>query len=224
VRLLAVEDEPVLAKLLKSNLTKQGFAVDVALSVADAEAHLAAVRYDLVLLDLKLPDGDGLSLLPVIRADGPVPVIAITAKDGVRDRVQGLNAGADDYIVKPVALEELVARINAVLRRPGAGVDVKLTWGDLDLNVPTKELRVNGHSMPITRREVTALELLLMAKGSIVPRARLIDGLYAFDDEPISNAIDAHLSRLRKRLREVSSRVTIRTIRGVGYRLICLPT
>jgi DNA-binding response OmpR family regulator len=217
MRLLAVEDEPVLSKLLKDNLTREGFAVDVAAGIEDAQAHLDTVEYDLVLLDLGLPDGDGLHLLPAIRAKAQLPVIAITARDSIDDRIRGLNAGADDYLVKPFALDELVARIHAVLRRPAAVLDVTVRFGDLELNLATKEVEVNGHPLALRRLECAALELLMRAKGRVVMRSRLIDNLYAFGDEPGSNAVDVQIARLRKQLRDGRSGVTIRAVRGVGY-------
>jgi DNA-binding response OmpR family regulator len=217
MRLLAVEDEPILSKLLKDNLTREGFAVDVATDIADAQAHLETIRYDLVLLDLRLPDGDGLHLLPIIRAKAQLPVIAITARDSLDDRVRGLNAGADDYLVKPFALDELVARIHAVLRRPAAALDVIAQFGDLELNFATKEVAVHGCPLALRRLECVALELLIRAKGRVVMRSRLIDNLYAFGDEPGSNAVDVQIARLRKRLRDGKSGVEIRAVRGVGY-------
>jgi|SRR5665213_123246 len=218
MRVLAVEDEAELANLLRTNLIRGGFATDIAGSVTEAEACLEAVRYDVVLLDLRLPDEDGILLLRRLRAaDNDIGVIVVTARDSIQDRVEGLNAGADDYVVKPFALEELIARINAVSRRPGGSQGLDLTFGDISYNVATREARIGEMPMVLPRRELTTLELLMRSPHRVVTRDKLMDGLYGFEDEPNSNAVDATISRLRRHLREAGSAIRIQVIRGVGY-------
>jgi DNA-binding response OmpR family regulator len=144
-------------------------------------------------------------------------VIAVTARDTVADRVSGLNEGADDYIVKPFALDELVARIHAVIRRMSGANAVVLRLGNVSLNPGTQEVAVGEASLQVPRRELATLEVLLRAAGRVVTRDRLTDELYGHGEEPASNAVDSHISRLRKRLGEAGSDVTIQVIRGVGY-------
>jgi DNA-binding response OmpR family regulator len=217
MRLLAVEDEKDLSELVKANLGRHGFAVDLAATLADAQACLKTTAYDVILLDLQLPDGDGLELLRAVRAAGQTtPVIAVTARDRVADRVSGLNEGADDYIVKPFALDELVARINAVVRRGGTKA-VVLRLGNLAFNPGTQVVTVGEAALQVPRRELATLEVLLRAGGRVVTRDRLTDELYGHGEEPASNAVDSHISRLRKRLGEAGSDVGIQVIRGVGY-------
>ena len=218
MRLLAVEDERELSELVKANLGRHGFAVDLAATLADAQACLKTTAYDVILLDLQLPDGDGLELLRAVRQSGrTIPVIAVTARDTVADRVSGLNEGADDYIVKPFALDELVARIHAVVRRMNGAGSVVLRLGNLSFNPGTQQVAVGDASLQVPRRELATLEVLLRAAGRVVTRDRLTDELYGHGEEPASNAVDSHISRLRKRLGEAGSDVTIQVIRGVGY-------
>jgi|SRR5579864_1355106 len=218
MRVLAVEDEKELAGLLRTNLVRRGFATDLAGSVAEAEVCLEAACYDVILLDLRLPDQDGLTLLRRLRAKhSNIGVIVVTARDSIQDRVDGLNGGADDYLVKPFALDELVARIGAVLRRPGGSQGLDLKIGDLSYNVATREVRIGEVPMVLPRRELGTLELLMRSTGRVVTRDKLLDGLYGFEDEPNSNAVDATVSRLRRHLRQAGSAVRIQVIRGVGY-------
>ena len=218
MRLLAVEDEKDLSELVKANLGRHGFAVDLAATLADAQACLKTTSYDVILLDLQLPDGDGLELLRTVRGAGQTtPVIAVTARDRVADRVTGLNEGADDYIVKPFALDELVARINAVVRRMAGTNAVVLRVGNLAFNPGTQQVAVGETALQVPRRELATLEALMRAAGRVVTRDRLIDELYGHGEEPASNAVDSHISRLRKRLGEAGSDVGIQVIRGVGY-------
>ena len=218
MRLLIVEDEEELSSLIQSNLRREGYAVDVAATGEDARAALATTRYDAVLLDLGLPDEDGLAVLRDLRSGGAAtPVIALTARDSVGDRVRGLNGGADDYLTKPFALEELVARIAAVLRRPGGALGSRLTLGALAFDTPTREVTVGGHTLVPPRRELAVLEALLRRAGKVVTREALDGAVYAFGEETESNALEAHVSRLRKRLSEAGAGVAIHVVRGVGY-------
>jgi len=218
MRLLAVEDERELSELVKANLGRHGFAVDLAATLADARACLRTNAYDVILLDLQLPDGNGLDLLRAVRDTGQtIPVIALTARDTIADRVAGLNQGADDYLVKPFALDELVARIHAVVRRMSGAKGVRLRLGNLSFNPATQDVSVDDRSLTVPRRELATLEVLMRAGGRVVTRDRLTDELYGHGEEPASNAVDSHISRLRKRLSEAGSDVSIQVIRGVGY-------
>ncbi len=191
MRILAVEDEKELAILLRDNLAQRGFAADIAGSVAEAEACLEVAPYDVMLLDRRLPDEDGLTLLRRLRdADVGIGVIVVTARDAIEDRVEGLNMGADDYIVKPFAIEELIARVNAILRRPGGSLGRDLRVGDVAYNIATREVRVAEMPVVLPRRELATLELLMRSAGRVVTRDKLLDGLYGFEEEPNSNAVE----------------------------------
>jgi DNA-binding response OmpR family regulator len=218
MRLLLVEDEGELAELVRTKLAGEGFAVDIAGSVEDAQAAMQTTTYDAVVLDMRLPDGDGLEMLRDIRDNrNQTPVIVVTARDSVNDRVRGLNAGADDYLVKPFALEELVARIAAVLRRPGSALGMRLEIANLAFDTTTREVAVGGQPLVVPRRELAALELLMRRAGRVVTKDALENAVYANGEETESNAIESHLSRLRKRLREAGASVAILGVRGVGY-------
>ncbi|HYH18949.1 MAG TPA: response regulator transcription factor [Azospirillum sp.] len=218
MRMLIVEDETELSALVQANLRREGYAVDAAATADEARAALATTRYDVVLLDLGLPDEDGLGVLRDLRArrDG-TPVIVLTARDAVAARVRGLNAGADDYMAKPFALEELVARIGAILRRPGGVLGTRLELANLAFDTVSRDVTVDGGTVVVPRRELAVLEALLRRAGRVVAREALEGAVYAFDEEVESNALEAHVSRLRKRLAEAGARLTIHTVRGVGY-------
>jgi DNA-binding response OmpR family regulator len=224
MRVLAVEDEVELAYLLKKNLAQRGLVADIAATVAEAEACLDAARYDLMLLDRRLQDEDGLVLLRRLRAaNNGISVIVITARDALEDRVEGLNLGADDYLVKPFAIEELIARINAVSRRPTAARGVSIEIGNLAFNFATSEVLVDDAPLVLPRRELATLQFLMRAAGRVVIRDSLMEGLYGFDDEPSSNAVDATVSRLRRHLRSAGAEVRIVVVRGVGYMIAAAP-
>ncbi len=220
MRLLVIEDEPDLAALMRAALERGGFAVDLAGNLAEATDHLAVARYDTVILDLALPDGDGLSLLRRLRARGSaVSVLVLTARDGPEDRVTGLDAGADDYLVKPFHMPELIARIRALLRRPDSVLGVTLSLGNLVLDTTSRQARVNGADIGLTVRETAMLELLLRRQNSVVPRELLEQGLYSFDAQLGSNAMEVLVHRLRRKLVEAEASVCVHTVRGVGYLL-----
>lgn len=220
MRLLIVEDQSELADLVRTNLSREGFAVDIAGTVDEARAAVTAVRYDAVLLDLALPDGDGLNLLrDWRRANDSTPVIVTTARDALDERVAGLNVGADDYIGKPYAMAELLARLRAIMRRPNGALGMRLHAGNLEFDSTTSAVAVEGSALTLPRRELTLLELLMRRVGQVVTRRSIENGLYGFDDEVDSNAMEASVSRLRKRLVGAGASVAIHTIRGVGYML-----
>ncbi|SIS67803.1 response regulator [Insolitispirillum peregrinum] len=221
MRILLVEDTLRLAALVSQGLQANGFTVDSFATLEDASAALRTVVYQVVVLDLGLPDGDGFDLLKTLRQEKQsIPVLILTARDGVEDRVRGLNGGADDYLVKPFAMEELVARIRALLRRPGASLGTVLTCGRMALDTVSREVSVAGQALAVPRRETEALELLLRRAGRVVPKRALEEGLYSFDDDISSNTVEVLLSRLRKRLLPTSPGVAIHTLRGVGYMLV----
>ncbi len=220
MRLLVVEDEPELLELMGRALERGGFAVDTAACLADGEHMLTLARYDTLVLDLNLPDGDGLSLLRRLRARGSaLPVLVLTARDALEDRVTGLDAGADDYLVKPFHVSELIARIRALLRRPDAVLGVVLQLGNVELDTATRQARVAGQDLGLSVREVALLEQLMRRQGSVVPRERLEEGLYSFDSQLGSNAMEVLVHRLRRKLADGGAAVCIHTVRGVGYLL-----
>jgi len=220
MRLLIVEDEERIAELVRSALAKAGFTVDVLNRALDADAAVRSVSYDAIILDLGLPDGEGLSVLDGMRGRSDMtPVLVLTARDSVEDRVLGLNTGADDYLVKPFAATELVARTKALLRRPGHALGVVLEAGNVVFDTVGREARVNGAAVSLARRELAVLEHLLRRLGRVVPKSVLEEKLYGNDEEPESNTIPVHISNLRKRLMEAGADVEIHTVRGVGYLL-----
>jgi DNA-binding response OmpR family regulator len=218
MHILLVEDDQTLSQLVRRNLTAQGFAVDTAATLEEADGALAATSFDVVLLDLSLPDGDGLELLKKLRRQrSNVPVIAVTARDGVDERVQGLNLGADDYIVKPFATEELVARMRAVLRRPPEALGLRLALGNIELDPTAGAVTVDQRGVVVPRKELAILEALMRRAGRVVARAVLEQSVYSLGAEIGSNAMDANISRLRRRLGDAGAKATIHAVRGVGY-------
>jgi DNA-binding response OmpR family regulator len=218
VRLLVIEDEPRIAEILKSGLQRAGFAVDVVQLCADAREALALTVYDAAILDLGLPDGDGLDLLAELRsAHNGVPVLVLTARDAVENRVSGLDAGADDYLVKPFATVELIARTKALLRRPGGALGVKLQAGNVVLDTIGRDVRVGELSLQLPRRECTILEHLLRRQGRVVPKTVLEEKLYGIDEELESNAVPVHVHHLRRKLQDAQATAEIHTVRGIGY-------
>ena len=220
MRLLVVDDEPELGSLLRRALERAGFAVDLAADLALGGDYLAVAAYDAVILDLGLPDGDGLWLLKQVRARGSaVPVLVLTARDGPEDRVVGLDAGADDYLVKPFHMPELIARIRALLRRPGAAFGVTLGLGNLVLDTGSREVRIDDRPVGLSVRETTLLEILLRRQSNVVPREVLEQTLYSFEADLGSNAMEVLVHRLRRKLSESAATLSVHTVRGVGYLL-----
>jgi two-component system OmpR family response regulator len=219
MRILLIEDEPVLGEAVVTHLKRCSYAVDWVQRLDDAEAAVRAVDYGLILLDLHLPDGRGLDLLRKLRkAEDKRPVIILTARDQIRDRIEGLNAGADDYLVKPFDLDELVARMLAVQRRSVVKASPTFQAGNLTIDqVARKAWCEGGQEVPLTAREWALLECLAQRAGSTLSKAQLEEALYAFGSEIESNAVEVYISRLRKKL----GANAIRTVRGLGYRLEC---
>lgn len=220
MRVLIVEDERRIVEILTAALRKSGFAVDAVETAADAGAALSTVSYDATILDLGLPDGDGLEVLAAARKSGKdVPILVLTARDTVEDRVLGLDAGADDYLVKPFAMAELVARVKALLRRPGGALGAVLRAGNVTLDTLGRDAKVSDQAVSLSRREVSILEHLMRRLGRVVPRAVLEEKLYGFGEEIDSNAIPVHVHHLRRKLLASGATVEIHTVRGIGYLL-----
>lgn len=218
MRLLLVEDEVELSELVVEQLTAFGHAVDSVDCVEDALAALATIAYDVVLLDLRLPDGDGLDVLRYLRGrTASTPVIALTARAAIEDRVRGLNAGADDYVTKPFAMVELAARINAVLRRRGDSAGLVLTYGKVSFDIASRSVTIDGKTVAVPRRELQVLELLMRRAGRVVTRDAIETAMYSDQDEVGTNATEVTVSRLRRRLGAAG--VAIHTVRGVGWML-----
>jgi DNA-binding response OmpR family regulator len=221
MRLLVVEDEARIAEIVRAALVRDGFAVDVLGLCVDAREALATTPYDAAILDLGLPDGDGLRLLKELRGKGnAVPVLVLTARDAVEHRVAGLDAGADDYLIKPFAMAELIARTKALLRRPGGALGTTLKAGNVALDTIGRDVRCAEHTLDLTRRETAILEHLMRRVGRVVPKALLEDKLYGLDEELESNAIPVHVHHLRRKLTDNGATIEIHTVRGVGYLLV----
>ena len=224
MRILLIEDEPEMASVLKTALERQDFVVDRTATLADAEIMARLGSHDAIVLDRRLPDGEGLDLIPRLRAmDIDTPVIALTALAGLNDRVTGLNAGADDYMVKPFATEELVARLRALHRRQFTLRADRIEVGRLVYDFREREALVDDKALDLPRRERLVLETLIRRPGRAVMRRTLEDAVYSLDDEIGSNALDAHISRLRRKLEEAGTGIEIRAIRNIGYLLRALP-
>ena len=222
MRVLLVEDHPSMRELTSAYLRERGFAVDEAPNGADAIASIRSAAYDAVILDLGLPDMDGMQVLRAIRADrgACIPALILTARDRIDDRIGGLDSGADDYIVKPFDLAELEARLRAVLRRPGPRREPIYQIADLIFDPSSRDARAGEVDLELTRREASVLEELMRASGRIVVKDALEDRIYGFDEEVTGNALEAVVSRLRRKLAMARSRVSIETSRGLGYRLV----
>jgi len=219
-RLLLVEDSIRLQALLSESLRGANYQLDVVGTVGEARAATAEIGYSLVIIDLGLPDGDGIALIHEQRAAGQnTPILVITARAGVDDRIAGLDSGADDYLVKPFSHLELLARVRALLRRPRDLRQPILQIGQLVLNEATSEVRANGEMLDLRAAERRLLTLLMRQAGRIVPKASIEERFSEFGRELSVNAVEAHVSRLRKALDETAAGVFIETIRGVGYAL-----
>jgi DNA-binding response OmpR family regulator len=220
MRIILVEDDSRLSRFLAEGLEAAGFAVDQFAEGGDAEAAVQAVPYDLMILDLGLPDGDGLALLERLRAAGrTLPVLVLTARGSLGERVDGLNRGADDYVVKPCALPELVARAKALLRRPGGALGSVLTLGNLELDTLGRECRIDDRPVELSRRELAVLEVLMRRANRVVPKAFIEENIYGFGDQVASNSVEVHMSRLRRKLEQAGARPRVSTLRGIGYLL-----
>ena len=216
MRILLIEDDAVLGAAIRDQIAGDGQSVDWVQRLDAAQDAMAGASYDLVLLDLMLPDGRGITFLKALRMRGDVtPVIILTALDQVSDRIEGLNAGADDYLVKPFDLAELSARIGSVARRYTGNPNPIITHGVLDIDLAARSIHCGGKPVALTAREWALFEAFLARPGQLLSKAQLEDKLYAFGAEIESNTIEVHVSRLRKKL----GANIIETERGMGYRL-----
>lgn len=216
MRVLLIEDDTMLGAAVCEQVVADGHSVDWSTRLDSAGEYLAVAAYNLILLDLMLPDGRGQPFLRALRERGDAtPVIILTALDQISDRIEGLNAGADDYMVKPFDLAELSARLNAVARRYSGNPNPLVTRGDLEIDLAARSVRRKGRPVPLTAREWVLLEAFLQRPEQLLSKAQLEERLYSFDTDIESNTIEVHVSRLRKKL----GRDTIATVRGLGYRL-----
>ncbi|BBU60468.1 DNA-binding response regulator [Methylosinus sp. C49] len=218
MRILIIEDERELAFLLTERMRAAGFVID---RVATATAALDAIRaydYPIVLLDRRLPDADGISIIPEIRRmRSATRILVVSALRDIDDRVEGLDAGADDYLTKPFDTNELLARVRANLRRPGNAALPPVVVGDLTFDVNTREANIAGRPLLLFKREALMLESLMRRAGRVVTHATLIDELYGFDETAQLNALKTLASRLRRRLESCDAKADVRSVRGVGY-------
>jgi DNA-binding response OmpR family regulator len=218
MRLLLIEDNEQLSQLLTNELEAAGFSADMVTTVAEGQKALATTHYSAIVLDLGLPDGDGLSVLRELRGRGdPTPVLILTARDGVHDRVIGLRAGADDYLAKPFAFEELVARLQALLRRPGNMLGLTLRLGNVTLDTVSQQVFVDDTPQLFSAREVAVLAILMRRSGRVMSKKLVVDQLFGLSVDVGSNAIEVYIHRLRKQLADAGASLEIHTIRGVGY-------
>jgi DNA-binding response OmpR family regulator len=214
MRVLLVEDDRMIGESLRNALRQAGYAVDWVRDGRAADGAAASERFDLVLLDLGLPQRDGLEVLQALRTRGDrTPVVVVTARDALDNRVRGLDAGADDYIVKPFELDELLARMRAVMRRAAGRAEPEVAVGDVTLDPATREVRRAGLPILLSAREYAVLEALMLRPGAVLSRAQLEDRLYGWGEKLESNAISVYVHQLRRKLGEGF----IHTVRGVGY-------
>lgn len=216
MKILIIEDDQLLREGLQLAFQQEGYASDCAGNLQQAESYVNSTAYSLAILDLGLPDGDGMTLLNQWRKAGnAVPVLILTARDGLEERVRGLNVGADDYLIKPFALSELLARVRAIIRRH-QGVSNNLIWVDnISLDLDSHEVTMDGNIIELTPKEFAILSRLMLRAGHRIHREILHQDLYSWDDDPSSNSLEVHVHNLRQKI----GKDRIRTLRGFGYLL-----
>lgn len=220
MRVLLVEDQEKIASFVRQALTEQGFLVDLADNGDDAYDLAQQGCYDVIVLDIMLPGRDGLSILRHLREQkNPVPVILLTARTGLNERLEGLNLGADDYVTKPFYAEELIARIHAVVRRTSGHQHSVLQIDDVVINLITREVRRGDQQVELTAREFSLLEYLMRSPGRVFPRTQILDHVWGYSFDPSSNVVDVYVRRLRQKLDPTGERQLIEAVRGVGYRI-----
>jgi len=220
LRILLLEDEPEMAAALITALRRRDIIVDHVCTLADAELMARVGTYDVLVLDRRLPDGEGLDLIPVLRFQKvTAPILMLTALGGVDHRVEGLDGGADDYLGKPFAIEELLARLRALQRRSPTVSAERFSLGNLTVDPRSNEVAVGGDFIDLARREYLVVEALIRRANRIVTRSMLVDAVYTIDDQIESNALDAHVSRIRRKLGMAGASVEIRAVRNIGYLL-----
>lgn len=220
MRVLLVEDDTRLASSVANQLRQAGFAVDVVGRGADALRESAISPYNAIVLDLQLPDVDGVDICRRLRDGGaPVRIIMATARDGVADRITGLDSGADDYLVKPYSVQELIARLRALLRRPEAALPPVYRVADLELDTATRVAHRAGRTIELTTKEFMVLECLMRNAGRVLTREQISEHAWDANYDPFSNVIDVYVARLRRKVDQASEPQLIETVRGAGYRL-----
>jgi DNA-binding response OmpR family regulator len=216
LRILLVEDDPLIGDALQRGLRQEAFTADWVQTAHHAKSAIKVVNYQLLLLDLGLPDEDGLSFLKILRhSNKTLPVIILSARDNIKSRVDGLNLGADDYLVKPFVLEELMARIHAVMRRQAGNADPMLNHGEIQLDPQSHSFYYKGKIISLSAKEFALMHQMMMNPQKVISKEQLEESLYGWNEEISSNAIEVHIHHLRKKL----DPEVIRTIRGVGYLL-----
>ncbi|MDP4006562.1 response regulator transcription factor [Methylobacterium sp. NEAU K] len=218
VRILLVEDSRRLGAAIGDALRSHGYVVDIVRTGEEADAALATTDYDAVILDLGLPDRDGMTLLYKRGAGRPTaPILVLTARDSTEALIDALDGGADDYLRKPFEMDELLARLRALMRRPGQALGVHLVERNVEFDTVHRRVRIAGCDIEMARKELAALELLLRRTGSVVSKAHFESSLYGFDEEVGTNAIEVLIHRLRKKLAAAGAELEIHTLRGIGY-------
>ena len=218
MRILVVEDEPEVSDFLLRVLRDAAWAADPVFTGKAALAAVAVTTYDLVILDLNLPDGDGFSVCRAMRArDDRTPVLMLTARNAVNDRVRGLDAGADDYLAKPFAVSELLARLRALARRPAASLDVTLRLADLELDTVRHTARRGPRAISLTAREFALLEYLLRTPNRVVTRGQILEHVWDDNFDPVANAVDVLIGRVRRKIDQPGEPPLLHTVRGTGY-------
>jgi DNA-binding response OmpR family regulator len=220
MRILVVEDERRLCNIIKRGLLEEGYAVDTAYDGEDAEYLAETTPYDLIVLDIMLPKKDGIEVCQELRLKKVnMPILMLTAKDTVEDRVKGLDAGADDYLIKPFAFNELLARVRALLRREGLSKSPRLQVGELTLDTLTREAWQAQRKIELTSKEYVILEYFMRHPNMVITRTMLEEHAWDYEFDSISNLIDVYIRRLRRKIDERGQNSLIQTVRGAGYRL-----
>lgn len=220
MRILLVEDEPGIANFVRQGLTEAGYAVDLAWDGREGLAYAQAADYDVLVLDIMLPKMNGLALLQELRREGDrTPALMLTARDTVNDRVAGLDAGADDYLVKPFAFPELLARVRALLRRPPLQMGTTLQVGDLFMDTAKREVSRAGQAIDLTPREYAVLEYLMRHPNQVLTRDQIAEHVWNFDFYNESNVVDVYIGYIRRKIDQGHDTPLIQTVRGVGYRI-----
>ena len=222
MRILIVEDDHKIAQSIKKGLEQEGYAVDITFDGEDAYDFLTTESYELVVLDLMLPGMDGVALCKKLREEGNhIAILMLTAKGAVGDKVEGLNSGADDYLTKPFAFAELVARVKALTRRPRETLNPILTFGDLSLNTSTYEVKREGTEVNLSRKEFALLEYLLRHKGKVVTKEQIIASVWDYDDDILPNTVEVFVGFLRAKIEKPFKKLKpiIKTVRGFGYKI-----
>ena len=220
MRILVVEDQDKFASFIRKGLEEQGMAVDLCRDGDDGYAYASSTPYDAVVLDIMLPGRDGLSVLRSLREEGnSVPVILLTARSGVNERVEGLNLGADDYLAKPFYIEELIARLHTVIRRANGQTSNILKLHDLVVNLATREVKRANELIELTVREFSLLEYLMRCGGNVCSRLQICEHVWNYDFDPGTNLVDVYIQRLRTKIDKDHEEKLIQTARGVGYKM-----